>query len=150
MSVVVSLVSLFFLYHLRSALVAIVILPVAILLSFLAMYSLGITSNIMSLAGIAIAIGAMVDAVIVMIENAHKRLEQWERDGQPGSRTTVIIRAAQEVGKPLFFRCSSSPFLFCRSLHLRPRRDGCLNHSLRPKRRRCFFPLWRPSHSLLS
>ena len=82
---------------------AIVILPVAILLSFLAMYSLGITSNIMSLAGIAIAIGTMVDAVIVMIENAHKRLEQWERDGQPGSRTAVIIRAAQEVGKPLFF-----------------------------------------------
>ena len=102
-SVVVCLVSLFFLYHLRSALVAIVILPVAILLSFLTMYSLGITSNIMSLAGIAIAIGTMVDAVIVMIENAHKRLEQWERDGQPGSRTAVIIRAAQEVGKPLFF-----------------------------------------------
>ena len=67
------------------------------------MYYLGITSNIMSLAGIAIAIGAMVDAVIVMIENAHKRLEQWDRSGQPGSRTAVIIRAAQEVGKPLFF-----------------------------------------------
>ncbi|MEP6888768.1 MAG: efflux RND transporter permease subunit, partial [Nitrospirales bacterium] len=102
-TIVVSLVSLVFLFHLRSALVAIVTLPVAILLSFLAMYYLGITSNIMSLAGIAIAIGAMVDAVIVMIENAHKRLEQWERAGQPGSRTAVIIRAAQEVGKPLFF-----------------------------------------------
>ena len=102
-TVVVSLVSLLFLFHMRSALVAILTLPVAILLSFLAMYYLGITSNIMSLAGIAIAIGAMVDAVIVMIENAHKRLEQWERTGQPGSRTTVIIHAAQEVGKPLFF-----------------------------------------------
>ncbi len=102
-SLVVSVISLVFLFHLRSALVAILTLPIAILLSFLAMYYLGITSNIMSLAGIAIAIGAMVDAVIVMIENAHKRLEQWDRAGQPGSRTAVIIRAAQEVGKPLFF-----------------------------------------------
>jgi len=102
-SLVVSAISLVFLFHLRSALVGILTLPVAILLSFLAMYYLGITSNIMSLAGIAIAIGAMVDAVIVMIENAHKRLEQWDRAGQPGSRTEVIIRAAQEVGKPLFF-----------------------------------------------
>jgi copper/silver efflux system protein len=102
-TIVVSLVSLVFLFHLRSALVAILILPAAILLSFLAMFYLGITSNIMSLAGIAIAIGAMVDAVLVMIENAHKRLEQWERAGRAGSRTAVIIRAAQEVGKPLFF-----------------------------------------------
>lgn len=102
-SLVVSVISLLFLFHLRSALVAILTLPVAILLSFLTMYYLGVTSNIMSLAGIAIAIGAMVDAVIVMIENAHKRLEQWDRAGQPGSRTAVIIRAAQEVGKPLFF-----------------------------------------------
>ena len=102
-SVVVSLISLLFLFHLRSALVAILTLPVAILLSFLAMYYLGITSNIMSLAGIAIAIGAMVDAVIVMIENAHKRLEQWERGGRSGSRAAVIVQAAQEVGKPLFF-----------------------------------------------
>ncbi len=107
-SLVVSLVSLIFLFHVRSALVAILTLPVAILLSFLAMYYLGITSNIMSLAGIAIAIGAMVDAVIVMIENAHKRLEQWEQQqaegkGQQESRETIIIRAAQEVGKPLFF-----------------------------------------------
>lgn len=102
-SVVVSIISVVFLFHLRSALVAILTLPVAILLSFLAMYYVGITSNIMSLAGIAIAIGAMVDAVIVMIENAHKRLEQWERAGRPNSRTAVIIHAAQEVGKPLFF-----------------------------------------------
>ncbi len=102
-SIVVSLVSLVFLFHLRSALVAVLTLPVAILLSFLAMYYFGITSNIMSLAGIAISIGAMVDAVIVMIENAHKRLEQWERAGRPGSRMAVIIQAAQEVGKPLFF-----------------------------------------------
>lgn len=107
-SIVVSLITLVFLFHLRSALVAILTLPVAILLSFLAMYYLRITSNMMSLAGIAIAIGTMVDAVIVMIENAHKRLEQWEQHRRSGqkdqeSRTAVIIRAAQEVGKPLFF-----------------------------------------------
>ena len=102
-SVVVSLVSLLFLFHVRSALVAILTLPIAILLSFLSMYHVGVTSNIMSLAGIAIAIGAMVDAVIVMIENAHKRLEQWGQLGKTGSRTSVIIKAAQEVGKPLFF-----------------------------------------------
>ncbi len=102
-SVVVSLVCLLFLFHLRSALVAILTLPVAILLAFLAMHYLGVSSNIMSLSGIAIAIGAMVDAVIVMIENAHKRLEQWERGGCEGSRAAVIVQAAQEVGKPLFF-----------------------------------------------
>ncbi|MDE3243859.1 MAG: efflux RND transporter permease subunit [Nitrospirota bacterium] len=102
-SFVVSVMSLVFLFHVRSALVAILTLPVALLLSFVAMYYLGITSNIMSLAGLAIAMGAMVDAVIVMLENAHKRLEQWEQAGQPGSRTAVIIRAAQEVGRPLFF-----------------------------------------------
>src|SRR5205085_11686775 len=75
-SVIVSLVTLLFLFHLRSALVAILILPVAILLAFIPMAYLGVTSNIMSLGGIAIAIGAMVDAAIVMVENAHKRLEQ--------------------------------------------------------------------------
>ncbi|MEP7151981.1 MAG: CusA/CzcA family heavy metal efflux RND transporter [Nitrospira sp.] len=107
-TIVVSLISFVFLFHLRSALVAILTLPVAILLSFLAMYYLGVNSNVMSLAGIAIAIGAMVDAAIVMIENAHKRLEHWEQQRRKGtnpeeSRTAVIIRAAQEVGKPLFF-----------------------------------------------
>ncbi len=99
-TIVVSLVSLIFLFHFRSALVAILSLPLAILLSFIAMYYLGLTSNIMSLGGIAIAIGAMVDAAIVMIENAHRRLEQM----QPGQdRSQVIIDAAKELGKPLFF-----------------------------------------------
>jgi Cu(I)/Ag(I) efflux system membrane protein CusA/SilA len=102
-SVIVSLVCILFLFHFRSALVAILILPIAILLAFIPMYYMHLTSNIMSLGGIAIAIGAMVDAAIVMIENAHKRLERWEREGQPGSRAQVIIEAAQEVGKPLFF-----------------------------------------------
>ncbi len=102
-SLVVSIITLVFLFHVRSALVAILVLPVAILMSFIAMYSLGITSNVMSLAGIAIAIGAMVDAIVVMVENAHRRLEEWQRTGGGESRVSVIVRAAQEVGKPLFF-----------------------------------------------
>src|SRR5437899_9423949 len=75
-SIVVALVCLAFLLHLRSALVAIIILPLAVLASMLVMFEQGISSNIMSLGGIAIAIGAMVDAVIIMIENAHKHLER--------------------------------------------------------------------------
>ena len=102
-SLIVSLVIILFLFHVRSALVAIITLPIAIILSFIAIYYLGLTSNIMSLGGIAIAIGAMVDAAIVMVENAHKRLEQWEEAGRPGDRTQVLIEAAKEVGKPLFF-----------------------------------------------
>jgi Cu(I)/Ag(I) efflux system membrane protein CusA/SilA len=102
-SLIVSLVIIIFLFHVRSALVAIITLPIAIILSFIAIYYLNLTSNIMSLGGIAIAIGAMVDAAIVMVENAHKRLEQWEEDGRPGDRTEVLIDSAKEVGKPLFF-----------------------------------------------
>jgi Cu(I)/Ag(I) efflux system membrane protein CusA/SilA len=104
-SLIVSLVCLIFLFHVRSALVAILSLPVAILMSIGAMYLLGINSNIMSLGGIAIAIGAMIDAAIVMVENAHKRLEQWEEapESTRGTRKAVIISGAQEVGKPLFF-----------------------------------------------
>jgi len=102
-SIIVSLVTIVFLFHLRSALVVILMLPVAILMSFLAMYYLKISSNIMSLGGIAIAIGAMIDAAIVMVENTHKKLERWEHEGRGGGRTQVVIDAAKEVGKPLFF-----------------------------------------------
>jgi copper/silver efflux system protein len=98
-SVIVSLVAVVFLFHLRSALVAILILPVAVLLAFIPMAYLHITSSIMSLGGIAIAIGAMVDAAIVMVENAHKRLEQ----NPSADRVETIIAAAKEVGRPLFF-----------------------------------------------
>jgi Cu(I)/Ag(I) efflux system membrane protein CusA/SilA len=98
-SVIVSLVAIVFLFHLRSALVAILILPVAVLLAFIPMAYLHITSSIMSLGGIAIAIGAMVDAAIVMVENAHKRLEQAPH----ADRIKTIIAAAKEVGRPLFF-----------------------------------------------
>ena len=100
----VSAVCFVFLFHLPSALVVILTLPIAILISFVCMYYLGISSNIMSLSGIAIAIGAMVDASIIMVENAHKKLEDWERGGRvQGSRIDVIIEAAQEVGPSLFF-----------------------------------------------
>ena len=98
-SIIVSLVAVVFLFHLRSALVAILILPVAVLLAFIPMAYLNITSSIMSLGGIAIAIGAMVDAAIVMVENAHKRLEQ----APTADRIETIIAAAKEVGRPLFF-----------------------------------------------
>jgi copper/silver efflux system protein len=102
-SLIVSAVIIIFLFHIPSALVVIITLPIAILISFIAMHLLNLTTNIMSLGGIAIAIGAMVDAAIIMVENAHKRLEHWEEAGRPGSRTEVLIEAAKEVGKPLFF-----------------------------------------------
>ncbi|HYU79505.1 MAG TPA: CusA/CzcA family heavy metal efflux RND transporter [Vicinamibacterales bacterium] len=99
-SIIVSLVCVVFLWHMRSALVAILTLPLSILLSFLTMKYIGLGSNIMSLGGIAIAIGAMIDAAIIMIENAHKHIEY--ADGTT-SRTDVLVAAAQEVGRPLFF-----------------------------------------------
>ena len=102
-SLIVSVVIIVFLFHLPSALVVIITLPIAIIISFIAMHYLNLTANIMSLGGIAIAIGAMVDASIIMVENAHKKLEHWEEQGRPGNRTDVLIAAAKEVGKPLFF-----------------------------------------------
>ncbi len=102
-SVIVSLVIVLFLFHFRSALVPILTLPIAILMSFVAMYYIKLNSNIMSLGGIAIAIGAMVDAAIIMVENAHTRLEEWEREGKPIDRNELLIQAAKEVGRPLFF-----------------------------------------------
>jgi len=106
-SIVVAIVCVIFLWHVRSALVAIITLPVAIILAFLPMFGLGLTSNIMSLGGIAIAIGAMVDAAIIMVENAHKALEHFRdehgRDPDARERISVIIGAAKAVGRPLFF-----------------------------------------------
>ncbi|MDD4930131.1 MAG: efflux RND transporter permease subunit [Gallionella sp.] len=99
-SLIVALVCMVFLMHARSALVAILMLPVGVLISFIAMRALGLNSNIMSLGGIAIAIGAMVDAAIVMIENAHKHLERV-KEGE--SRTGAMIAACKEVGPALFF-----------------------------------------------
>tara|TARA_R110002051_G_scaffold6914_2_gene32668 strand:- start:249 stop:3401 length:3153 start_codon:yes stop_codon:yes gene_type:complete len=99
-SIVVALVTVAFLLHVRSALVAVIMLPVGILMAFISMRLLGIGANIMSLGGIAIAIGAMIDAAIVMIENAHKHLERAPPEKK---RTQVLIEAASEVGPALFF-----------------------------------------------
>ena len=106
--IVVAIVCVLFLLHLRSALVAIVSLPIGILAAFIVMRYQGVNANLMSLGGIAIAIGAMVDAAVVMIENAHKHLERW-REAHPGldlaadDRWEVIAGAAAEVGPALFF-----------------------------------------------
>ena len=99
-SAIVALVCIIFLLHARSALVAIITLPLGVLIAYICMWLLGLSSNIMSLGGIAIAIGAMVDAAIVMIENAHKRLE---RAPPEKPRSEVLIEAAIEVGPALFF-----------------------------------------------
>jgi Cu(I)/Ag(I) efflux system membrane protein CusA/SilA len=99
-SLIVAIVCVIFLLHVRSALVAIITLPLGVLIAYLCMHLLGLSSNIMSLGGIAIAIGAMVDAAIVMIENAHKHLERATRD-KP--RSEILIAAASEVGPALFF-----------------------------------------------
>jgi len=99
-SIIVALVCIVFLLHARSAFVAILTLPLGILIAYILMHALGLSSNIMSLGGIAIAIGAMIDAAIVMIENAHKHLERASPD-KP--RTEVLIEAASEVGPALFF-----------------------------------------------
>ncbi len=120
LSIAVSVVCIVFLFHLPSALVVILVLPISILMSFVCMYYLKVTSNIMSLSGIAIAIGVMVDASIVMVENAHKKLEEWEKarsevrgqrpevesgtlNLEPQTRVEVIIDAAKEVGPSLFY-----------------------------------------------
>src|SRR2546422_4584693 len=106
-SIVVALVCVVFLWHVRSSLVAIITLPIAIILSFIPMWWMNVTSNIMSLGGIAIAIGAMVDSAIIMIENAHKALEHFrdehQREPNGAERASVIIAAAKSVGRSLFF-----------------------------------------------
>src|SRR5882724_7860719 len=101
--IIVSVVILIFLWHVPSAIIPIVTIPIAVILSFVPMYGTGITSNIMSLGGIAIAIGAMVDAAIVVVEQTHKKLEHWEAGGRHGSPQRVIIDAVKEVGGPSFF-----------------------------------------------
>ncbi len=100
--IVVSVLVVGFLLHLRSALLPILTLPLAVLLAFIPMYFMGIGMNIMSIGGIIVAIGDMVDAAIIMVDNAHKRLEEWERSGRVGDRTQVLIDSAKEVGPAIF------------------------------------------------
>jgi Cu(I)/Ag(I) efflux system membrane protein CusA/SilA len=100
---IVSLVILIFLWHIPSSLIPITTIPIAVILSFIPMQMMGVTANIMSLGGIAIAIGAMVDAAIVVVEQTHKKLERWDAEGRHGSYKDVVIAAVKEVGGPSFF-----------------------------------------------
>ncbi|MCS7314794.1 MAG: CusA/CzcA family heavy metal efflux RND transporter [Bryobacterales bacterium] len=100
---IVSLVILIFLWHVPSALIPILTIPAAVIISFIPMQLGGVTANIMSLGGIAIAIGAMVDAAIVVVEQTHKKLEQWEQSGRRGEFREVVIAAVKEVGGTSFF-----------------------------------------------
>lgn len=101
-SIIVALVAIIFLLHVPSALVAILTLPIGILMALLAMHLLGLSANIMSLGGIAIAIGAMIDAAIVMVENLHKHIERNNREGTPRTHWELVVDAATEVGPALF------------------------------------------------
>ena len=101
--IIVSLIIIIFLWHLPSALIPIVTIPAAVILSFIPMKIFGLNANIMSLGGIAIAIGALVDASVVVVENAHKKLEAWQADGRKGDYKELLIHAVQEVGRPSFF-----------------------------------------------
>ena len=100
--VVVGLLIIVFLGHFRSALIPIITLPLAILISFIPIYFLHVGLNIMSIGGIIVAVGDMVDAAIIMVDNAHKRLADWEAKGSPGDRTQVLIDSAKEVGPAIF------------------------------------------------
>jgi Cu(I)/Ag(I) efflux system membrane protein CusA/SilA len=101
--VIVSLVMLVFLWHIPSAIIPMVTIPAAIVIAFIPMKAMGVSSNIMSLGGIAIAVGAMVDAAIVVVEQTHKKLEEWERNGRKEDYHRVIVDAVKEVGGPSFF-----------------------------------------------
>ena len=101
--VIVSLVILIFLWHIPSALIPIVTIPVSVLLAFIPMYLMGVTSNIMSLAGIAMSIGVLVDGAIVEVENAYKKLQLWEAGGRVGDYHEIRLKALKEVGPSVFF-----------------------------------------------
>ena len=101
--IIVALVILIFLWHFPGAIIPVLTIPIAIVLAFIPMRLMGVSSNIMSLGGIAIAVGAMVDAAIVVVEQTHKKLEEWERTGRKEDYHTVVINAVKEVGGPSFF-----------------------------------------------
>jgi Cu(I)/Ag(I) efflux system membrane protein CusA/SilA len=100
---IVSLIILVFLWHVPSALIPIITIPVAVIIAFIPMRLMGVSSNIMSLGGIAIAVGAMVDAAIVVVEQTHKKLELWDRTGRKDDYDHVLVTAVKEVGGPSFF-----------------------------------------------
>ena len=101
--IIVSLVILLFLWHFPSAIIPIVTIPIAVVLSFIPMYGIKLTSNIMSLSGIAISIGVLVDGAIVEVENAYKKLQLWEAGGRKGDFHLIRLNALKEVGPSVFF-----------------------------------------------
>ncbi|MGI9103501.1 MAG: efflux RND transporter permease subunit [Terriglobales bacterium] len=101
--IIVSLVILVFLWHFPSAIIPIITIPITVILAFIPIQMSGMTANIMSLGGIAVAIGAMVDAAVVVVEQTHKKLEHWNAEGRPGDYRRVVISAVKEVGGPSFF-----------------------------------------------
>jgi Cu(I)/Ag(I) efflux system membrane protein CusA/SilA len=101
--IIVSLVILIFLWHFPSAIIPIITIPITVILAFIPIQMSGMTANIMSLGGIAVAIGAMVDAAVVVVEQTHKKLEHWNAEGRPGDYHQVVIAAVKEVGGPSFF-----------------------------------------------
>ena len=119
---IVSLVILIFLWHIPSAIIPILTIPIAVIISFIPMYGMNITANIMSLGGIAIAIGAMVDAAIVVVEQTHKKLEHWDAEGRPGDFKDVVIGAVKEVGGPQLLRAVGHRRLLHARVH--PRSSG--------------------------
>ena len=101
--IIVSIIIFVFLWHFPSAIIPVFTIPIAIVIAFIPMKAMGLTSNIMSLGGIAIAIGAMVDASIVVVEQTHKKLEEWERNGRKEDYHRIVLDAVKEVGGPSFF-----------------------------------------------
>src|SRR4051812_40540095 len=101
--ITVALVILLFLWHIPSAMIPVITIPVAVLIAFIPFHAFGFSANIMSLGGIAIAVGALVDASIVVVEQTHKKLEVWERNGRREDQESVIVSAVKEVGGPSFF-----------------------------------------------
>ncbi len=149
--IVVALVCVLFLFHLRSALVAVITLPVGLLAAFVVMHWQGVSANILSLGGIAIALGAMVDAAIVFIENAHKHLETFETQHQRQptlrERWGLVTDASVEVGPALFFSLLVITLLFIPVFRSRPRRADCSRRWRSPRptrwlRRRCCRSRW--------
>jgi copper/silver efflux system protein len=134
-AVVVSLVIIIFLFHFRSALIPILTLPIAVVASFIPMYYLQVSSNIMSLGGLALAIGVLVDAAIVMVENGYRHLSEAQnanagdkfgpRSVSSRERRRILLDAAKQVGPALFFSLLIIVVSFFRSSCSKPRKDGC-------------------------
>jgi Cu(I)/Ag(I) efflux system membrane protein CusA/SilA len=122
---VVSAVILIFLWHIPSAIVPIVTIPVSIALAFIPMYAMGMGANLMSLAGIAISIGVLVDGAIVEVENAYNKIYHWQADGSKGDFQAVRLEALLEVGPSVFFSCRSSRWW--------TRKDGSSGRSPSPR-----------------